>query len=140
MRAAPGEERPITAEGYAALLARRDALVAERAALAAGDARLRELEHRLALAVAAIESVRVVEETKSDGRARFGSTVTLAFDDGRRQRVRLVGPDEAGAPGTLSVAAPIARVVLGLREGESAEVELPRGVITVTLVEVSSAI
>lgn len=54
---------------------------------------------------------------------RFGSTVTLERDDGRRQTFRIVGEDEADpARGTISYVSPMARALLGKAVEESATV------------------
>ena len=55
--------------------------------------------------------------------ARFGSTVTLVREDGRRQSFRIVGEDEADpADGSISYACPLARAVLGRSAGDVAVV------------------
>lgn len=119
------------------------ALVAEQAQLTAArldeqdPERRAQLEHRLAVVSATLESVRVVEPPPADGTVRFGSEVTLTWDDGKTQRVRLVGPDEAdGKDGRISIESPLARTLLELHEGDEVEVERPRGVATATLVSV----
>ncbi len=49
----------------------------------------------------------------------FGSKVTIARDDGRRQTYRIVGEDEADPQKeTLSHVSPLARALLGKRVGE----------------------
>ena len=126
VRATPGQERPMTPEGYAALLTERASLL---------PARTDELKHRLAVVSATLESVRVVKPPPRDGTARFGSTVTLAWDDGREQVVRLVGVDEAGGK-NISVESPLGRTLLEQKEGDEVEVTRPRGVASARLVRV----
>ncbi len=54
---------------------------------------------------------------------RFGSTVTIARDDGRRQTYRIVGEDEADPrKGTLSYVSPVARALMGKKVGEEVRV------------------
>jgi transcription elongation GreA/GreB family factor len=54
---------------------------------------------------------------------RFGSTVTIERDDGRRQTWRIVGEDEADpAKGTLSYVAPLARALVGKVAGDTVSV------------------
>lgn len=132
-RAAPGEERPITEAGYRALVARRDALIAERAS--GSVERAKELEHPLALVAATLESVRVTPLAPADGVARFGSTVALRWDDGRLQHVILVGPDEAEGE-RVSIASPLGRALIGVRAGALVEIERPRGTAEAEVVEV----
>lgn len=125
-RAAPGQERPMTPEGYQALLAERDRLLHGKT-----DA----LKHKLALVNATLESVRVVSPPPPDGTVRFGSTVALEWDDGRTQVVRLVGADEAGGQ-NISVESPLARTLLEQKEGDEVEVTRPRGVASARLMRV----
>jgi len=50
---------------------------------------------------------------------QFGSTVTIARDDGQRQTWRIVGEDEADpARGTLSYVSPVAQALLGKAVGD----------------------
>ena len=54
---------------------------------------------------------------------RFGSTVTIERDDGRRQTWRIVGEDEADpANGTVSYVSPLARALVGKLIGDVVEV------------------
>jgi transcription elongation GreA/GreB family factor len=136
-RAARGEERPVTPAGYAWLQARVGQ--AKAALLAASpDTRL-EHEHRLALAQATLESVRVVEVPVPSGVAGFGHEVEVAWDDGRRQVVQVVGPDEVQGPGQVSVVAPLGQALLGREVGGLVELERPRGLLTGTVVDVRQA-
>jgi transcription elongation GreA/GreB family factor len=59
-------------------------------------------------------SANLVPPNPDTSAVRFGHTVTLARDDGRRQTFRIVGEDEADpANGTLSHASPLARALFG---------------------------
>lgn len=50
---------------------------------------------------------------------QFGSTVTIARDDGRKQTFRIVGEDEANpSKGTLSYVSPLAQALLGKALGD----------------------
>jgi transcription elongation GreA/GreB family factor len=52
---------------------------------------------------------------------RFGSTVTIVREDGRRQSFKIVGEDEADPErGTLSYVSPLARAIMGKAEGDTA--------------------
>jgi transcription elongation factor GreB len=138
-RAAPGEDRPITVAGAQALLARATALRGQLPGTA-GEARAR-LEYQLALAEATLASVRVVDPGPADGEVRFGSLVHLQWDDGRAQRLLLVGPDElelAVPEGVtpVSVQAPLGRALVGQREGDEVELVRPRGVAHASIVRV----
>lgn len=117
----------MTPEGYQALLSEQRSLK---------GARTDELKHRRAVVNATLESVRVVTPPAPDGTVRFGSRVTLEWDDGRRQEVRLVGPDEA-AGNDISVESPLARTLLEQKEGDELEVTRPRGTATARLIRVA---
>lgn len=142
-RAVPGALRPITPRGHAALLGELRHLTEEerprlrRSADPDAPARLAALEHRIGFLLTTLESVRVVEPPADDGAVRFGSTVRLAWEDGREQSVRVVGPDEADvAAGALSVEAPLARALLGRAVGDEVEVRRPRGVEIATILAI----
>lgn len=54
---------------------------------------------------------------------RFGATVTIERDDGRRQTYRIVGEDEADPrTGTISHASPMASALLGKAVGDAVSV------------------
>jgi transcription elongation GreA/GreB family factor len=64
-------------------------------------------------------TAQVVPEPADCSQVRFGCTVTLGRDDGRRQIFRIVGEDEAEpAHGTLSHASPLARALMGKIAGD----------------------
>ncbi len=126
-RAARGSERPMTPAGFKALNAEIDAL---------RGAKLDEAgKHKLALLSATLESVRVVEVPPADGTVRFGSTVTLEWDDGRTQTLRLVGPDEARGD-DISIESPLARALLEQHQGDEIEFHRPRGSTNATITRV----
>jgi len=86
------------------------------------ETRIRRLREQLRAAA-------VVERSASAEIVEHGATV--AFSEpatGRRQRFRIVSPNEARpSEGTLSVASPIAQALLGRRVGEEVEVDTPSG-------------
>lgn len=130
----PVSEHPnfVTAEGLAQIeramaaaeTAHGDAVRAEdKAANAAAQRDLRYWTARRSTA-------QVVEPAEDTDQVRFGSTVTVRRDDGRTQRFRIVGEDEADpAQGTLSHVSPMARALFNKSAGDvvtvgDAEVEI----------------
>jgi transcription elongation GreA/GreB family factor len=111
----------VTAEGLAqieaAISAAQEALAraqpeGDRSALARASRDLRYWSARRG-------SARVVAEPEEDSQVRFGHTVTILRDDGRRQTFRIVGEDEADpAHGTVSHASPLARALFGRSVGD----------------------
>ena len=121
--------RPQVAE--ALLEARRDKDIRENAPYDAAkqqqgylEARIRELEHTLAVA-----EVIDTNNTRPGGRIGIGSTVLLrdlSYDE--TLRYTLVSSSEANPrEGKLSVASPVGKALLDNSEGEVIEVEAPAG-------------
>jgi transcription elongation factor GreA len=88
-----------------------------------------QLERRIALLEGALRSARVVEPRLGNGRVDVGERVRVRdLSSRRRLEVELVGQAEADlAAGRVSVASPLGGALVGLREGEIAYVEAPRG-------------
>ena len=87
---------------------------ADRAALAAASRDLRYWTVRRATA-------RVVPAPSDSSEVRFGASVTILRDDGRKQAFRIVGEDEAEpAQGSISHVSPLARAMFGKRVGDFA--------------------
>jgi transcription elongation GreA/GreB family factor len=67
-------------------------------------------------------TAQVVEPPTDVSEVRFGSTVTIEREDGRRQTYRIVGEDEADPSlGTLSYVSPVAQAMLGKLVGVAIE-------------------
>jgi len=64
-------------------------------------------------------NAQLTEPEPQPGKVRFGGQVLIARGDGREQRFRIVGEDEADpAAGLISYVSPLARAVLGKEEGD----------------------
>jgi transcription elongation GreA/GreB family factor len=111
----------VTADGLAQIeAAYAAAQSAHAAAEVAGD--------RAAMAQAARDmrywnarraTAHVVPDPEDITQVRFGTTVTILRDDGRKQTFRIVGEDEADpSHGTLSHASPLARALFGKQVGD----------------------
>jgi transcription elongation GreA/GreB family factor len=116
----------VTPEGLAALDA---ALATARAAYASARASADISAERTAMARAARDlrywaarraSAQLVAHPPDTETVRFGSTVEIAREDGRRQSLRIVGEDEADpAAGLISHVSPLARALMGRSPGET---------------------
>jgi transcription elongation factor GreA len=87
------------------------------------EGRIADIEHKLA-------SAQVVDVTRlnAGGKVVFGATVRIADEDGTESRYQIVGEDEADSKrGLISVNAPIARALIGKKEGDVVEVTAPGG-------------
>jgi transcription elongation factor GreA len=151
---------PVTAAGYSALQkelqhrtqVERAHLVERLQQAIADDANLAEnSEYQAAQAEQQINEARIAEleekltraeiidpSTLSGDIIRFGATVTLIDEDTGDQKVlQIVGEPEAEvSKGTVSVASPIARALIGKARGTTVEVEAPRGAKTYKIVQV----
>jgi transcription elongation factor GreA len=88
------------------------------------EGRITEIETKLA--ESEVIDVGKIEPT---GKVIFGTTVTLFnLDSEDSIRYQIVGEDEADVPaGKISVISPIARAIMGKREGEEVIVIVPAG-------------
>jgi transcription elongation factor GreA len=88
------------------------------------EARVRDIEAKLSNA----QIIDIRSMPQSD-KVIFGATVELVdVTLGVEVRYRIVGDDEANiAAGLLSISAPIARAIIGKREGDEVEVNTPGG-------------
>jgi len=97
------------------------------------EARVRDIEGVLSNA----QVIDIKSMTPSD-KVIFGVTVLLCnVDDDSKVRYKIVGDDEANiSAGMLSISAPIARAIIGKREGDEVDVVTPGGQKTYEIVEV----
>jgi len=118
----------VTPQGLAAMDA---ALASARAAYAAAQSKGDIEADRTAMARAtrdlrywsARRATAQLVETESDGRVRFGGSVVIEREDGRRQTWRITGEDEADpAAGSVSHVSPLAVALIGKRVGDEATV------------------
>jgi transcription elongation factor GreB len=111
----------VTASGLSQLQARREDAALRLDALEAGDMLERDyLSRHLRWLQARLASAEVVGP-RLEGRdhAGFGAWVELRHADGRQERLRIVGEDEADPlHGLLSWVSPLARALEGARAGE----------------------
>lgn len=94
-----------------------------------GKKRLREIDRRLRFLTKRIESARVVDPTTVDSeKIVFGATVTVADEEGAEKTYQIVGEDEIDTPkGKISWKSPMAKALLGKKEGDEAVVKKPSG-------------
>jgi transcription elongation GreA/GreB family factor len=70
---------------------------------------------------ARVRTAQVVSHPASTDTVSFGSTVTFRRDDGRVQKYRIVGEDEADPKaGSISFVSPVARLLIGKAVGDVA--------------------
>jgi transcription elongation GreA/GreB family factor len=90
-----------------------------RAQVAADRAALANTARDLRYWTARRSTAQVMPAPEQTDKVQFGSTVTIARDDGRRQTWRIVGEDEAEPnEGTLSYVSPVARALMNKSVGD----------------------
>ena len=104
-----------------------------------GKKRLREIDRRMRFLTGLLDRLTVVRyEPAQAGRVFFGAWVTLEDEEGEERTWRIVGPDETDAGrGLISVEAPLARAILGKREGDTVAFRRPNGPTEVTIVAIA---
>jgi transcription elongation factor GreB len=126
-------ERPRVTQEVADAAAQGDR--SENAEYIYGKRRLREIDRRVRFLSKRLDGLTVVTEPPSDpNRVFFGAWVTLEDEDGTEVTYRIVGPDESNVEkGWISMEAPVARALLGKRDGDDVLVRRPKGDITYTI-------
>jgi transcription elongation factor GreB len=104
-----------------------------------GKKKLREIDRRMRFLSKRLESLTVVERVKAeDGKVYFGAWVTVEDEDGEETTYRIVGPDEFEvALGRISCESPLAKALLGKREGDEVLVQRPKGQVELVIVSVT---
>jgi transcription elongation factor GreB len=126
-------ERPAVTRAVAEAAAQGDR--SENAEYTYGKRRLREIDRRVRFLRGRLDGLIVVSDPPADRtRVFFGAWVTVEEDSGARRRHRIVGPDEFDrAPGYISMDSPLGRSLLGRRIGDSVEIRLPAGTVSVAI-------
>jgi transcription elongation factor GreA len=106
---------------------------AAKEAQALNEGRITELE-------SLISRAEVIDATKLSGDiVKFGATVTLIDEDTEQKKVyMIVGDAEADVRlGRVSISSPIARALIGKKNGDSVEVTTPGGAKSYEIVSVA---
>jgi len=121
-------ERPTVIKAIA--VAREHGDLSENAEYHAARDKQSFIEGRIAEIEDIISRAEVIDVSKLSGKkVQFGATVTIADEDTDAETTyQIVGEHESNVnEGRLSVAAPIARALIGKSVGESVEVVTPSG-------------
>jgi len=122
-------QRPTVITAIAEARAHGD--LAENAEYHAAKERQSFIEGRIAELEAKLANAQIINPAMldADGRCVFGATVDLEdMTNGEVVSYQIVGEDEADIKqGKISVSSPIARALIGKRQGDVAEVQAPGG-------------
>jgi transcription elongation factor GreB len=130
-------ERPRVTQEVADAAAQGDR--SENAEYIYGKRRLREIDRRVRFLGKRLEEVVVVDAPPTDrSRVFFGAYVTVEDEDGGEVTFRIVGSDEFDVDsGWISLDSPVAKALMGKREGDEVTVRVPRGDVVYTVVAVA---
>jgi transcription elongation factor GreB len=155
----PNTKNLMTPEGYAALaeelrwlLKEERPRITEIVSWAAGNGdrsengdyiynkkRLREIDRRIRYLTKRTESAEIVDPKQQQGieQVFFGATVTYVREDDSEHTVKLVGVDEADfSKGKINWQSPVARALMKLRVGQSADVRVADKIETIEVVAI----
>ena len=121
-------DRPAIVKAIAEARAHGD--ISENAEFHAAKEQQSFLEGRIAEIESKLGNAQVVDVTKvnAGGKVVFGATVKIADEAGKESRYQIVGEDEADSKsGLISINSPIARALIGKKEGDVVEVTAPGG-------------
>ena len=101
----------------------------EHAEYQAAKERQRLVESRISLLTKRVSEIQLMNLDRiPHGKVGFGSTVTLAEDNGQTIVYQLVMPEDANVDeGLISTASPIGRALLNKEEGDEVAVKTPNG-------------
>lgn len=104
--------------------------------------KLGEVMSRIAKIQDKLQGAKIIDELKlPPGIVSIGCRVTLQDEEGDEFAYTLVGEDESDpAEGRISVYAPIAQGLLGKKEGDQAQVQLPAGTRTFKILKTEPAV
>lgn len=132
------QERPEVIE--AIKVAREEGDLRENAGYEAARERQGMMEAKIKYIESRMAQCNVIDrKTLGGSRAAFGATVELEdLDTEEVKKYTLLGPDEADPnEGSISIASPVGRALLGKEEGDEVVVEAPRGRIRYEILSVS---
>ena len=90
--------------------------------------RLADIERDLRYFTQRLQSAQVVAPATSTEKVQIGNWVTFADEQGREQRVQLVGEDQAhAASGLINWSSPLGRALLGAHPGDEVLWRRPAG-------------
>lgn len=106
-----------------------------------GKKKLREIDRRVRFLTKRLESAVVVRSEEAAavaGEVRFGASVEVVDENGKRSRYRIVGPDEADpSSGRISFESPLGRGLLKRKVGDVVVVRRPVGEIEVEILTIA---
>jgi transcription elongation factor GreB len=105
-----------------------------------GKRRLREMDRRIRFLSKRLESAEIIlpkDYSNDPGRVRFGATVVVKDKNETKRSFMIVGQDEIDpGSGKISWISPIGKALLNSKKGDWVQVETPRGIEELLVLEV----
>jgi transcription elongation factor GreB len=100
-----------------------------------GKKKLREIDRRIRFITKRLDAAVVVkQETAAHGEVRFGATVDVEDENGKKSSYLIVGPDEASpSDGRISFQSPLGRALMKRKVGDVVSVVRPAGEIEIEI-------
>lgn len=131
------KERPKVVQGVATAAAEGDR--SENAEYIYGKKRLREIDKRLQYLSRLLKDPKIINQAMVlTDTIDFGAKVTVLDEAGIKKTWTIVGEGEADfKERTISVDAPVARALLGKKQGDLVEVELAQGNVSFEIISIA---
>ena len=125
-------ERPRIVRGVADAAAEGDR--SENAEYIYGKKKLREIDRRIRFITKRLDAAVVVKQEGSHDEVRFGATVDVEDENGKKSSYLILGPDEASpANGSISFQSPLGRALMKRKVGDVVSVVRPAGEIEIEI-------
>ena len=104
-----------------------------------GKKQLREIDKRVRYIEKRLDQIEVVDRVPKDtSRIYFGAWVWLQPDTGPELKLRIIGEDEIDLKrGWISLKSPVARSLMGKREGDDVLLDRPAGPVKAEMLKVN---
>jgi transcription elongation factor GreB len=103
-----------------------------------GKKKLREIDRRIRFITKRLDSAVVVKQETAHGEVRFGATVEVEDENGKRSKYLILGPDEASpSDGRISFQSPLGRALMKRKVGDVVTVQRPAGEIELEIKAIS---
>ena len=99
-----------------------------------GKKKLREIDRRIRFITKRLDAAVVVKQEGSHDEVRFGATVDVEDENGKKSSYLILGPDEASpANGSISFQSPLGRALMKRKVGDVVSVVRPAGEIEIEI-------
>lgn len=103
-----------------------------------GKKKLREIDRRIRFLTKRLDAAVIVRQEQTHGEVRFGATVDVEDENGKKSRYLIVGPDEANpGAGKISFQSPLGRALMKRKVGDVVSVTRPAGEIEIEIKGIS---